>query len=234
MFEPPLEPHALNALRTVAVMQPYFLPYAGYFRLFTTTDLFVLYDCVQFPRRGWLHRNRLLNRAGELEWLSLPLQKAPQDVLIRELTFRASAGSELEAQFARFPSLSTVAGRRLVDQMRDLAGTPVDYIERLLRFVALELRLPWRTVRSSSLEIDPGLRGQERILAIVKQVGALTYVNPPGGRELYDASRFEAAGVSLRFLPPYEGSFVSIAERLATDDHARVATEIAAGSRRLP
>jgi hypothetical protein len=41
-------------------MQPYFVPYAGYFRLFAASDLFVIYDCVQFPRRGWVHRNRLV------------------------------------------------------------------------------------------------------------------------------------------------------------------------------
>jgi hypothetical protein len=45
---------------TIAVMQPYFIPYAGYFRLFAASDLFVIYDCVQFPRRGWVQRNRLI------------------------------------------------------------------------------------------------------------------------------------------------------------------------------
>ena len=45
----------------IAIMQPYFLPYAGYFRLFSHTDLFIIYDCVQFIRRGWIHRNRFPN-----------------------------------------------------------------------------------------------------------------------------------------------------------------------------
>src|SRR5437016_2188558 len=67
---------------TVAIMQPYFLPYAGYFRLFAASDLFVIYDCVQFPRRGWVHRNRLTDARGLERWLTLPLEKAPQHVLI--------------------------------------------------------------------------------------------------------------------------------------------------------
>jgi hypothetical protein len=45
-------------MATVAVMQPYFMPYAGYFRLFCAADVFVMFDCVQFRRRGWVHRNR--------------------------------------------------------------------------------------------------------------------------------------------------------------------------------
>jgi hypothetical protein len=60
-----------------AIMQPYFLPYAGYFRLFAATDLFVVYECVQFPRRGWVHRNQLVNTAGAERWLTLPLEKVP-------------------------------------------------------------------------------------------------------------------------------------------------------------
>ena len=57
---------------TIAVMQPYFVPYAGYFRLFAATDLFVIYDCVQFPRRGWVHRNQLPGANGQPNWLTLP------------------------------------------------------------------------------------------------------------------------------------------------------------------
>ena len=60
---------------TVAIMQPYFFPYAGYFRLFAASDLFVIYDCVQFPRRGWVHRNLLPDASGSERWLTLPLEK---------------------------------------------------------------------------------------------------------------------------------------------------------------
>src|SRR5258708_33697304 len=80
-----------GSIRSVAIMQPYFIPYAGYFRLLAASDLFVIYDCVQFPRRGWVHRNRLVDRNGALRWLTLPLQSAPQNVLIRDLQFTSDA-----------------------------------------------------------------------------------------------------------------------------------------------
>ena len=79
---------------TIAIMQPYFIPYAGYFRLFAASDLFVIYDCVQFPRQGWVHRNRLVDTSGKERWLTLPLAKAPQQVLIRDLRFAPNAESE--------------------------------------------------------------------------------------------------------------------------------------------
>src|SRR3954469_8726601 len=76
---------------TIAVMQPYFIPYAGYFRLFAASDLFVIYDCVQFPRRGWVHRNKLADASGVERWLTLPIAKAPRDVRIHELRFSHDA-----------------------------------------------------------------------------------------------------------------------------------------------
>ena len=80
-------------MTTVAVMQPYFMPYAGYFRLFAAADVFVLFDCVQFPRRGWVHRNRFATAAGHLDWLTLPLLKCPRETRIDELAFAPASGS---------------------------------------------------------------------------------------------------------------------------------------------
>ena len=89
--------------RTVAIMQPYFCPYAGYFRLFAASDLFVLYDCVQFPRRGWVHRNRLPDASGVDRWLTLPIERAPRSVLIRDLAFPPRAVKVFADRLASFP-----------------------------------------------------------------------------------------------------------------------------------
>lgn len=212
----------------VAIMQPYFVPYAGYFRLFAAAELFVLYDCVQFPRRGWLHRNQLHDIRGAARWLTLPLRKAPQEALIHDLRFRDTAGADLENQFRHFPALGLATALPLMQQLRDLSGTPLDYIERLLRFATDQLGLPWRVLRSSSLGVDPALRGQDRILAIAGQLGATCYINAPGGRALYHTENFAAAGIALRFLEPYRGPYTSMAERLATEQPAAIAAEIAA------
>ncbi len=97
---------------TVAIMQPYFIPYAGYFRLFAASDLFVIYDCVQFPRRGWVHRNKMPGADGRECWLTLPLAKMPRDVRIRDLSFSADAAAILRERMRRIPLLaSSQAGR---------------------------------------------------------------------------------------------------------------------------
>src|ERR1700680_3840117 len=93
---------------SVAIMQPYFIPYAGYFRLFAASDLFVIYDCVQFPRRGWVHRNRLVDASGTQRWLTLAIAKGPRGTLIRDLRFSIVAGHVLARCMRSFPLLTTV------------------------------------------------------------------------------------------------------------------------------
>jgi hypothetical protein len=226
-------PEIPPAGKTISIMQPYFIPYAGYFRLLAGTDLFVIYDCVQFQRRGWVHRNQLRTASGARDWLTMPLEKAPRDVLICNLHFRADASNDMDAQIRRFPALIKPPARAapLVDAIRNPRRAPVDYIVGLVRLATEILGLPWRSLRSSELGLPSDLRGQDRILAIAKACGAARYVNPPGGRELYRHADFAAAGIELCFLKEYEGSYDSIAQRLSTEDPAAVANEIRANTR---
>lgn len=219
-------------MTTIAVMQPYFVPYAGYFRLFACADLVVLYDCVQFPRRGWAHRNRLPDDLDRPQWLTLPLARAPREALIADLAFRPEAEAEMHRQARAFPSLRAALARRDPFALSALSadGSPVERIEALLGEACARLELPFTTMRSSALNIPATLRGQDRILAIVRALGGDRYVNPPGGRALYDSAAFAQAGVDLRFLVPHPGPSWSILHRLLEEPAAAVAAEIHAGS----
>jgi hypothetical protein len=206
-------------MTSVAIMQPYFLPYAGYFRLIAQTDVFVIYDCVQFPRRGWVHRNKLVDTRGEEQWLTLPLKHAPQDVLISDLAFTDDAADELAGRLRPFPVASrSGAHAPLLERVRRVEGRPVDYIVGLLESACDLLGLKWNVVRSSSLAVPAEVRGQDRILAIAQRLGATQYLNAPGGRDLYDVEAFAAAGIELQFLDPWAGPGGSILQRIAEDE----------------
>jgi hypothetical protein len=212
---------------TIAIMQPYFLPYVGYFRLFAASDLFVIYDCVQFPRRGWVHRNRLIDAHGRERWLTLPLAKAPRAALIRDLRFSPDAGDLLAERLRSFPLATEDPDvQAILAAVRDLRGSPLDYIERLLQQVVGYLGLRWRVVRSSTLDVPPEIRGQQRIVEIARRLRASRYVNAPGGRDLYDFSAFAAAGIDLRFLDPYTGPSSSILARMMRERRADLAREV--------
>ena len=216
-------------LDTVAIMQPYFLPYAGYFRLLAAADLFVIYDCVQFPRRGWVHRNRLLDATGTERWLTLPLEKAPQSVLIRDLRFPLDAAeifAERLRPFSLAATKSSASAEPVLRAVSDLRETPVDYIERLLQATAVYCGLRWQVIRSSTLNIPPEVHGQQRILEIAQRLGARRYLNAPGGRDLYDVAAFAGRGIELRFLSEYTGPKISILTRILTEDREELSRDI--------
>ena len=209
-------------------MQPYFVPYAGYYSLIAACDLFVLFDCVQFPRRGWLHRNCLPDALGRPAWLTLPLEKAPVSTIISDLRFRRSAAEELRAQIPRFPSLADGAqrDRELMSALLDLSLDPVDYLERMLSLTCERLGLTFRTQRSSTLALPDDLVGQQRVIAIARAFGADCYVNLSGGHALYDRRVFAQNGIRLEFLDAYTGSRWSILHRLLSEPHHDLAREV--------
>ncbi len=200
-------------MTTLAIMQPYFAPYAGYFRLIERADIFVAFDCVQFPRRGYVHRNRLRTGAGTLDWATLPMAKAPQEALIHDLRFTTDAPARWSQLAARYGALSLLHG----------CGPPaagaraVDWILESLALSCARLALDFAPVRSSTLNIAPELRGVDRVIAICQRLGAQTYLNAPGGRSLYGAEPFEAAGLSLRFLPDWTGRNDSVLQYIADE-----------------
>ena len=209
----------------VAVIQPYFMPYAGYFRLFAAADEVVLYDCVQFPRRGRVHRNILPDSHANPRWLTLPLQKANIGVKIQDLSFAEDAEQKMTQRTSRFPSLST-APCELMSLIHRPVGNVVDYLEATLEVSCKLLGLPCNTTRSSLLKLPPHLTGTQRIIAVVNSLGADTYLNLSGGRSLYNDSTFQKQGIKLKFLNEWHGSKWSILQHLAPEDRALIAKDI--------
>lgn len=220
---------ALPIAGTVAVMQPYFFPYAGYFRLLAAAETFLIYDDVQFPRRGWVHRCRVPGPGGAEEWLTLPLAHQPREVRIKDLAFAEDARATLDRRLQRLPWLEAGRGPLAARLRQHLSGelpSPVDFIEAGLALVAETLELPARRIRSSSFGLDPGLKGEQRVMALVQAVGGKTYLNAPGGRALYDAESFRRRGLELRFLAPYGGRYGQLLPALAAVDPGELRDDI--------
>jgi hypothetical protein len=217
-------------MTTVAVMQPYFVPYAGYYRLFTAADIFVAFDCVQFPRRGWVHRNRFYVAPGVNDWLTLPIQKCDRDTRIADLAFAPGAEATLCRSAQRFPLLKTAwktPSPPVIDSVKHTgSGTVADYLCAQLASVTAVLGISRPIVRSSSLGIPAELHGQARVIAIARALGATRYVNSPGGRSLYQPEAFSEQGIELRFLSPFIASMDSILSLLLTDSVERIAALI--------
>lgn len=191
----------------LAIMQPYFFPYLGYFQLLARVDRFVFYDDVNFIKNGWINRNRLL-LSGEVRYFTVPLAGASPFVSISQVGIQPAAHwrrkmlESIRQSYAKAPCFEPVF--QLVTGV--LAGESAgigELAKRSVTAVASYLGLPADFVWTSAAYANDTLAGSERVLDICGREGAHEYWNLPGGRELYDAASFAARGVELHFLEPH-------------------------------
>ncbi len=210
----------------IAIMQPYFAPYIGYFELMAAADLFVVLDDVQFPRRGWVNRNRFRSDRSGRSWsyLSLPVAKMDRSAKICDVNFRFN--SKWGHDFYQRVGLNYGAGaceHPLVRQILGWAEAGERGVAQGLASQLLSYRdtfnLKTKIVRANEEEIGMGLTGQSRIIEICRTLKATDYLNLPGGRILYDPDAFREHDVTLRFMAPTEYScWASCGVRLSVLD----------------
>ncbi len=198
-------------------MQPYFLPYIGYFQLISAVDLFIVYDNIKYTKKGWINRNRML-RNGTDVMFSLPLKSDSDslDVCERELASdfdRRKLLNQFREAYRRAPYFAKTFP--LVEQIVQCEDTNLfrflhhsivkicDYLN-----IATEIRV------SSEITIDHGLKNQEKVLALCEAVGAGTYVNAIGGIDLYSNEVFREKGVDLKFIQSKPFEYVQFGDAL--------------------
>ena len=189
----------------VAIMQPYFFPYIGYFQLINAVDQFVVYDNIQYTKKGWINRNRILCH-GKDEYISLPLKK-DSDFLNVDQRFLSDTWDmekgkllnkikELYRKAPFFKETYEVVQACILSGERNL----FDYIKQTLSLLCAYLSVKTPFIISSSLLIDHNLKSEEKVMAICKALHATAYINPIGGTELYSKEAFRKEGIELSFL----------------------------------
>jgi hypothetical protein len=202
---------AVKLGRRLAIMQPYFLPYIGYYQLVSAVDTFLIYDNIKYTKKGWINRNRLLlNEDAAL--FSLPLKKDSDalDVVQRELAADFDRGkllNQFKGAYSRAPYFAQTYPL-LERVVRCGEGNLFHYIHHSLNETCAHLGIRTEIRVSSTVDINHELRGQEKVLKLCRAMGAEMYVNAIGGTELYAKEDFKARGVELRFLKskPFEYS----------------------------
>lgn len=188
----------------LAIMQPYAFPYLGYFQLINAVDLFVLYDDVEFIRRGWVNRNFLSSRSGPQRF-TLPVQKQSRGhpisamQLVDKDVHQKRLLKTIELLYRRAPHYEQA--RPVLERAIDCPEEGLaDYIHHSLVVLAEYLGVTTPLVRSSQSRLHSAAKRQERVVAICRAKGANMYVNAEGGMELYDEAEFRQHEIDLRFL----------------------------------
>lgn len=191
-------------MKTIAIMQPYFLPYIGYFQLLAAVDKFVVLDDVNFINRGWVNRNRLLLN-GVTHTFTVPLCGASQNKLIcdielvRELNWRDKLTRTIRQAYGQAPCYARVSA--LIGCLVDYPSVRLDeFLLNSIRQIVNCLSLEVEIVSTSRIYQNAHLKGQERILDICRQERADVYINPIGGESLYDRASFLEQGIKILFL----------------------------------
>lgn len=186
-------------------MQPYLFPYVGYFQLINAVDKFVIYDDVNFIKRGWIHRNNILVN-GQANLFTVPLSKPSQNNLINEIAL----GNDwqqwvekflktMEQAYKKAPHFTAVY--ELIQSVFLVDTTQISALAtESIKQVSNYLEINTEIVDSSEIYKNAELKSQERILDICLQEKATHYINPTGGRELYSKQLFADNGILLNFI----------------------------------
>ncbi|MEQ8909257.1 MAG: WbqC family protein [Vicingaceae bacterium] len=191
----------------VAIVQPYTFPYLGYFQLIKAVDYFVLYDDVNFIKKGWIHRNRILNNDSD-QMFSLPLRKASQNKLINEIDlaidekWKASFFKTLRHNYHKAPYFEeTYAMVEDVFKETDLKISQLAF--KSIKASCHKLGIKTELIKSSEKFGDSiEHKRADRLIIITKSLEAEAYINPQNGKTLYDKNYFSDRGVQLYFLSP--------------------------------
>lgn len=221
----------------IGIMQPYFFPYIGYWQLINAVDVFVIYDNIQFTKKGWIKKNRIMMNGKDMI-ISLPIKNDSDYLNINERflpeTFskdRIKILNQIKAAYNRAPEFDSVFPI-LEHSMNCGKDNLFDFIYVTIDEIVKYLGINTKILISSSINMDHSLKNKERVISTCKTLGGDQYINPIGGMELYDKAYFSSHGIDLKFIKTddieynqFEYSFISnlsIIDVLMFNSHDRM------------
>ena len=189
----------------VAIMQPYFFPYIGYFQLINHVDTFILYDDVNFIKKGWINRNNILQK-GKSELITIPLSKASQNKKINEILLHNKNQSQKmfferiqfnykEAPF--FHKTMDIISEVFSKNHLTISELSSQSIKTTSQYLSMDTEFKLSSIEYTATK---DLKKAERLIEITKLNGAVNYINPEGGKKIYDKNYFKKFGINLNFM----------------------------------
>lgn len=186
-------------------MQPYFFPYIGYWQLINEVDKFVIYDNIEFTKKGWIRRNRILMH-GKDRMISLPIKKDSDylDVNKRYLADsfkkdKVKLINQIKMAYSKAPEFNMVFP--LIETAINCEEDNLfEFIKTSIMTITEYLGMDTEIIISSDIDMDHSLMNKDRVIEICKKLHGNKYINPIGGVDLYSKEDFESEGISLEFI----------------------------------
>ncbi len=197
----------IDGKRHIAIMQPYFFPYIGYWQLIHAADVFVIYDDGKFIRGGWIARNRILGQDGQPKLIGFDINGKSPNRRINELQRQISAHHikkmlcnlyQVYQKAPHYAEAMRIIEPILLDDEPDL----VRYLAKQLKSVAAYLGIETEFRLSSEVSKEGLEYVEDKVFRICRHFDIPDYINPSGaGMQLYDKAHWKEAGdVNLKFL----------------------------------
>lgn len=205
--------------KSIAIMQPYFFPYIGYFQLIAAADQFTFHDDVEFIERGWIHRNRLLIE-GKAKYLTIPRRSGSKYEMINEVEHVMDTNQKLTRNYLAnlvkayyqkapfFEKVFPIIKYVLMFESQKIADLAIESVKETCKYLGMEIPV----VRTSETMDKQNLARMEKLIYICKSLEADTYINAPGGKKLYSKAEFQEHNIHLLFLDPGEITYPQFGE----------------------
>jgi hypothetical protein len=195
----------------VAIMQPYFFPYLGYFDQIHNVDLFVIYDTVQYIKQGWINRNRILH-PGRSGWcyIIVPMDSKSfnhsykTNIVDVKISKNEPWKEHIVAQLAHYRKTAPYF-RETDEFVKECLEIEQSFISKFNAYILqkcadlIGINFQYEFCSNLNVKLDEERTAEQRILDICQSLGATEYVNLPGGVDLYHPYAFERRGIKLTF-----------------------------------
>ncbi|MCU7938649.1 MAG: WbqC family protein [gamma proteobacterium symbiont of Bathyaustriella thionipta] len=196
----------------LAIMQPYLFPYIGYWQLIANSDEFIFFDVVQYNKRSWMNRNRILypDESKEFQYVSVAIKKHSKGTLISDVVLNNAEKwqQKILGQLTVYKKFKAPFYNETIDLIKKLFSKDYESfislsIESTKIFCNyLDINLKYK--KASDLNFDkkkiegPG----DWALEISKELNATEYINPYGGYEIFDEDKYNSNCIDISFLKP--------------------------------
>lgn len=191
----------------LAIMQPYFFPYIGYFSLIMQSDEFIVFDTPQFMRKGWIERNRIGKLTGGSVYIKVPLNKADLSTKIKDMSidntsdWRGKILSQLEIYKKRAPFYDDVLA--LIKEVLNTETSSIVHLnktalEKVCNYLSIDRK--FKVFSEMNLEIESPQAPDEWALNICKALDVKSYVNAAGGESFFDQKKYTNNNIQLCFI----------------------------------
>lgn len=204
----------------LAIMQPYYFPYLGYFQLIKAVDKFILYDNINYIKNGWVNRNRLLEVNRKPVYVTVPLNEKSSFSKIREIEidngqpWKKKLLKMLNYNYRRsayYAEIYSLIEKSINYNEISLSKFNCYLIKSICTYLDIATKFDYDVRHYEGIEkamsnlekanvICGSNRMTTRVIEICRHENARTYVNAIGGMELYSKEVFVRAGIDLYFL----------------------------------